>query len=66
MLADQGARLEEILEGGREALLSLVVEFGLETFGRDASGGSGASVWPRHARSADRKAYRHGAGSPAD
>ena len=41
-----GRRLEEVLEGGREALLSLVVEFGLEVFWRDASGGSGASVWP--------------------
>ena len=33
VLADQGARLEEVLEPGREALLSLVVEFGLEAFG---------------------------------
>ena len=41
------SRLEEVLEGGREALLSLVVEFaGWRRLWRDASGGSGASVWP--------------------
>ena len=61
-----GSRLEEVLEGGREALLSLVVEFGLEGVWRDASGGSGASVWPS-ARAQRVPARRTAmAGSPAD
>ena len=55
-----GSRLEEVLEGGREALLSLVVEFGLEAFGEMLQEDLELLCGPRHARSADRKAYRHG------
>ena len=65
MLADQGARLEEVLEGGREALLSLVVEFGLEAFGemRQEDLELLCGLGTRAARTARRTAM---AGSPAD
>ena len=56
----RGSRLEEVLEGGREALLSLVVEFGLEAFGEMLQEDLEVLCGPRHARMADRKAYRHG------
>ena len=66
MLADQGARLEEVLEGGREALLSLVVEFGLEAFGEILQEDLELLSGPRHTRTADRKAHRHEPGVQPD
>ena len=54
------SRLEEVVGHGRESLLALVMQFGLAAFREMLEEDLEQLCGPRHARSEQRKAYRHG------